>query len=94
VRELEPGQYGNIGRLVPSLSSDELVAAADCREDSPCAVCGDVADMTEALCDSCAARFVHRPRPGEGFLLERIGLPFGINAGPEQCVFTRWRPRR
>ncbi|MET8168827.1 GNAT family N-acetyltransferase [Streptomyces sp. NPDC005329] len=30
--------------------------------------------------------------PGEGFLLERIGLPFGIHAGPDQCVFTRWRP--
>ncbi|WP_327321125.1 GNAT family N-acetyltransferase [Streptomyces sp. NBC_01210] len=32
--------------------------------------------------------------PGEGFLLERLGLPFGIHAGPDQCVFTRWRPRR
>lgn len=32
--------------------------------------------------------------PGEGFLLERIGLPFGIHAGPDQCVFTRWRPPR
>jgi GNAT superfamily N-acetyltransferase len=30
--------------------------------------------------------------PGEGFLLERIDLPFGIHAGPDQCVFTRWRP--
>ncbi|WP_406423467.1 hypothetical protein [Streptomyces sp. NBC_01589] len=32
--------------------------------------------------------------PGEGFLLERIGLPFGIHASPDQCVFTRWRPPR
>ncbi|MFD4913039.1 GNAT family N-acetyltransferase [Streptomyces virginiae] len=31
---------------------------------------------------------------GQGFLLDRIGLPFGVNAGPDQCVFTRWRPRR
>ncbi|MFB6990285.1 GNAT family N-acetyltransferase [Streptomyces sp. NPDC056304] len=31
--------------------------------------------------------------PGEGFLLDRIGLPFGINAGDDQCVFTRWRSR-
>jgi GNAT superfamily N-acetyltransferase len=30
--------------------------------------------------------------PGEGFLLDRIQLPFGIHAGPDQCVFTRWRP--
>lgn len=30
VRELEPGTYGNVGRLVPSLTSDELVAADDC----------------------------------------------------------------
>ncbi|MEU4490008.1 hypothetical protein AB0H94_34895 [Streptomyces purpurascens] len=32
--------------------------------------------------------------PGEGYLLERIDLPFGIHAGPDQCVFTRWRPIR
>ncbi|GAB2765726.1 GNAT family N-acetyltransferase [Streptomyces bullii] len=32
--------------------------------------------------------------PGEGFLLDRIDLPFGIHAGPDQCVFTRWRPPR
>jgi hypothetical protein len=31
VRELVPGQYGNTGRVVPSLHSDELAAAADCR---------------------------------------------------------------
>ncbi|MFJ7497827.1 GNAT family N-acetyltransferase [Streptomyces sp. NPDC097727] len=31
--------------------------------------------------------------PGEGFLLDRIGLPFGINAGNDQRVFTRWRSR-
>lgn len=31
VRELVPGQHGNAGRLVPSLHSDELVAAADCQ---------------------------------------------------------------
>ncbi|MFF1691314.1 MULTISPECIES: hypothetical protein [unclassified Streptomyces] len=30
--------------------------------------------------------------PGEGFLLERFELPFGIHAGPAPCVFTRWRP--
>ncbi|WP_256254817.1 hypothetical protein [Streptomyces sp. cf124] len=29
VRELEPGAHGNVGRLVPSLTSDVLVAAAD-----------------------------------------------------------------
>ncbi|MEK8175031.1 GNAT family N-acetyltransferase [Streptomyces sp. M19] len=32
--------------------------------------------------------------PGEGFSLEPIGVPFGIHAGPNECVFTRWRPRR
>ncbi|MFF8604170.1 GNAT family N-acetyltransferase [Streptomyces sp. NPDC015232] len=32
--------------------------------------------------------------PGEGFLLERLNLPFGIHAGPDQCVFTRWRNPR
>ncbi|MFE1781262.1 GNAT family N-acetyltransferase [Streptomyces sp. NPDC059506] len=32
--------------------------------------------------------------PGEGFPLQAFGLPFGINAGPDQCVFTRWAPRR
>ncbi|MGW7359976.1 GNAT family N-acetyltransferase [Streptomyces sp. NPDC054802] len=31
---------------------------------------------------------------GEGFLLELIDLPFGFHAGPDQCVFTRWRPPR
>ena len=31
---------------------------------------------------------------GEGFVLDRIDLPFGIHAGPDQCVFTRWRPPR
>lgn len=31
--------------------------------------------------------------PGEGFLLDRIALPFGLNAGPDECMFTRWRPR-
>lgn len=33
VRELVPGEHGNVGKLVPSLHSDELVAAADCRSD-------------------------------------------------------------
>jgi hypothetical protein len=55
VRELEPGTHGNVGRLVPSLTSDVLVPAADCREDGPCAVCGGLAGMTERLCDECAA---------------------------------------
>ncbi|MFG3172920.1 GNAT family N-acetyltransferase [Streptomyces sp. NPDC048200] len=32
--------------------------------------------------------------PGEGFLLDRVGLPFGIHAGPDQRVFTRWRTPR
>ncbi|WP_369265828.1 GNAT family N-acetyltransferase [Streptomyces harbinensis] len=31
---------------------------------------------------------------GEGFTLERVGVPFGIHAGPNECVFSRWRPRR
>ncbi|MGW3200132.1 hypothetical protein ACWDBD_37310 [Streptomyces sp. NPDC001118] len=30
VRELVPGQHGNAGRLVPSLTSDELVSADSC----------------------------------------------------------------
>lgn len=34
VRELVPGRHGNVGRLVPSLTSDVLVPAADCREAS------------------------------------------------------------
>lgn len=58
VRELEPGQHGNVGRLVPSLTSDVLVPAADCREDAPCVVCGRTAGMAEALCEDCAPRFV------------------------------------
>jgi GNAT superfamily N-acetyltransferase len=32
--------------------------------------------------------------PGEGFSLERIGMPFGIHSGPGECSFARWRPRR
>ncbi|MEU3656441.1 hypothetical protein AB0E67_27270 [Streptomyces sp. NPDC032161] len=55
VREMEPGRHGNVGRLVPSLTSDVLVPAADCRTDKPCQVCGQDAGMTEALCDGCAA---------------------------------------
>ncbi|MGW3910511.1 hypothetical protein ACWEBX_03150 [Streptomyces sp. NPDC005070] len=31
VRELLPGMHGNVGRLVPSITSDILVTAADCR---------------------------------------------------------------
>ncbi|MFE2090705.1 GNAT family N-acetyltransferase [Streptomyces sp. NPDC059460] len=31
--------------------------------------------------------------PGEGFHLDRLGLPFGIHAGDDQRVFTRWRSR-
>ncbi|MEU8706308.1 hypothetical protein [Streptomyces sp. NPDC048565] len=38
--------------------------------------------------------WVHVHALGEGFLLERINLPFGIHAGPDQRVFTRWRPPR
>ncbi|MFE9783651.1 hypothetical protein ACFYPA_36600 [Streptomyces sp. NPDC005775] len=34
VRELVPGQHGNGGRLVPSLTSAVLVAAVDCRADT------------------------------------------------------------
>ncbi|MBC2869811.1 hypothetical protein [Streptomyces mexicanus] len=63
VRELEPGRHGNVGRLVPSLTSDVLVPAADCREDRPCGVCGRTAGMAEALCDDCAPR-VAPDRPG------------------------------
>ncbi|MFB6668492.1 hypothetical protein [Streptomyces parvus] len=55
LRELEPGRHGNLGRLVPSLGSDLLVPAADCRDDKPCRTCGQDAGMTEALCDGCAA---------------------------------------
>ncbi|WP_260868110.1 GNAT family N-acetyltransferase [Streptomyces sp. SAJ15] len=29
--------------------------------------------------------------PGEGFVLDRLSLPFGISAGADQCMFTRWR---
>ncbi|MFJ2647924.1 GNAT family N-acetyltransferase [Streptomyces sp. NPDC087420] len=32
--------------------------------------------------------------PGEGFTLDSIGLPFGVHAGPNERVFTRWRPHR
>ncbi|MFF8387785.1 GNAT family N-acetyltransferase [Streptomyces kanasensis] len=32
--------------------------------------------------------------PGETFPLDRIALPFRLGAGDDQCVFTRWRPRR
>jgi N-acetylglutamate synthase-like GNAT family acetyltransferase len=32
--------------------------------------------------------------PGQGFSLAPIDIPFGIHAGPNECVFTRWRPRR
>lgn len=58
VRELVPGRHGNVGRLVPSLTSDLLVAAADCREDRPCAECGREAGPAASLCDGCAPRFV------------------------------------
>lgn len=63
-----------MGRLVPSLTSDVLVPAADCREDSPCEACGRTAGMTEALCDGCAARFI-RCRCGE---LSRASVPYGM----------------
>ncbi|MDX2692170.1 hypothetical protein [Streptomyces ipomoeae] len=59
VRELEPGKYGNEGKVVPKLGGDsETVPAADCREDGPCVVCGGQAGMTEGLCEGCAARFI------------------------------------
>ncbi|WP_424893421.1 GNAT family N-acetyltransferase [Streptomyces sp. XH2] len=32
--------------------------------------------------------------PGESFPLDRVALPFGLNAGDDQRMFTRWRPRR
>ncbi|MGW0844251.1 GNAT family N-acetyltransferase [Streptomyces sp. NPDC002787] len=32
--------------------------------------------------------------PGETFPLDRIALPFRLGAGDDQCMFTRWRPRR
>jgi GNAT superfamily N-acetyltransferase len=31
--------------------------------------------------------------PGESFALDRVGLPFRLGAGDDQCLFTRWRPR-
>ncbi|MFD5589342.1 hypothetical protein ACFWII_36835 [Streptomyces sp. NPDC127063] len=74
VRELEPGQHGNEGRLVPSLTSDVLVPADDCREDAPCEVCGRTAGMTEALCEGCAAKLL-RCRCGD---LTRAGAPYGL----------------
>ncbi|WP_199828378.1 hypothetical protein [Streptomyces sp. XY533] len=58
VRELEPGRHGNAGRLVPSLTSDLLEAAADCRPLQPCAECGAETGTEEALCDDCAPRFL------------------------------------
>lgn len=74
VRELEPGRHGNVGRLVPSLTSDVLVPAADCRDDRPCAVCGRTAGMAEALCDGCALRFLVC-RCGEP---TRAAAPYGM----------------
>ncbi|MET9676412.1 hypothetical protein ABZY68_25455 [Streptomyces sp. NPDC006482] len=79
VRELEPGRNGNVGRLVPSLTSHLLVAAADCREDGPCAVCGGVAGMAERLCDGCAPRFI----------LYRCGEPTRANASYGMCPVCR-----
>ncbi|WP_461070704.1 hypothetical protein [Streptomyces pseudoechinosporeus] len=32
--------------------------------------------------------------PGETVSLNRIGLPFSLGAGDDQCIFTRWRPHR
>lgn len=32
--------------------------------------------------------------PGEAFSLDLIALPFRLGAGDDQCMFTRWRPRR
>lgn len=61
VRELEPGKYGNAGKLVTKLGEGldgETVPAADCREDGPCQVCGAVAGMTEGLCEGCAATYM------------------------------------
>jgi hypothetical protein len=31
--------------------------------------------------------------PGQSFSLDRAALPFGLGAGGDQCMFTRWRPR-
>ncbi|MCF2528913.1 GNAT family N-acetyltransferase [Yinghuangia soli] len=31
--------------------------------------------------------------PGAGFSLGRLGLPFMLRAGADECVFLRWRPR-
>lgn len=79
VRELEPGRHGNVGRLVPSLTSDILVPAADCRDDSPCAVCGGVAGMTERLCEDCAV----------GFLICRCGQPTRAGSPYGMCAACR-----
>ncbi|WP_331731507.1 GNAT family N-acetyltransferase [Kitasatospora sp. NBC_01300] len=32
--------------------------------------------------------------PGALLSLERLSLPFRVGAGPDECLFTRWRPRR
>jgi len=32
--------------------------------------------------------------PGESLALDRVTLPFRLSAGDDQCLFTRWRPRR
>ncbi|MBT2401665.1 GNAT family N-acetyltransferase [Streptomyces sp. ISL-100] len=32
--------------------------------------------------------------PGQSFPLDRVALPFMLGAGDDQCMFTRWRPRR
>ncbi|WP_461014507.1 hypothetical protein [Streptomyces daliensis] len=56
VREMEPGRYGNAGKLIPKLSGGELVDAEDCRDDGPCLVCGGEAGMTEGLCEGCTSR--------------------------------------
>lgn len=31
--------------------------------------------------------------PGAGFSLARLGLPYMLRAGADECVFMRWRPR-
>ncbi|MCT9141722.1 hypothetical protein [Streptomyces violarus] len=79
VRELEPGTHGNVGRLVPPLTSDVLVQAVDCREDGPCAVCGGVAGMTERLCDDCAS----------GFIICRCGDATRANSPYGMCAACR-----
>ncbi|GGV97312.1 hypothetical protein GCM10015535_68490 [Streptomyces gelaticus] len=56
IRELKPGRHGNVGKLVSSLTSDELVSrdlvAGDCRSTSMSVQCRSTPSIIEATSEA------------------------------------------